>query len=110
MPQKIEITSEQLIAHFESTLGLKGATALIERILLRAGYTKQSQFNAVEMTAICALLAMEKGFIATTANILLARMRLRCWDRRANQLLEMAADEKEAATIVPRHRGLSSQK
>ncbi len=81
-----EIDLKQLISSYEQTLGIDGARRLIINVLVKAGLSHKESFNPDEMSIICGFLNMEKGFIATTASILLARIRLQCWNKKTEHI------------------------
>jgi hypothetical protein len=77
-----------LVSHYETTLGMEGARRLIHTTLIKVGLSHKKEFTVDEMAIICGVLQLESGFIATTANILLARLRLRLWRSKASHLAE----------------------
>ncbi|MDP1834494.1 MAG: hypothetical protein Q8K75_01065 [Chlamydiales bacterium] len=86
---------EILVSHYEPTLGIAGARRLIQTTLIKCGLSHKKAFTVDEMAVICGILQLESGFIATTANILLARLRLRLWRSKAANLLEPASSSEE---------------
>ncbi len=80
------INMSQLVDSYEQTLGIEGARRLITSVLVKAGLSHKEAFNAEEINVICGLLMMEKGFIGTTANILLARLRLKSWNKKTEMI------------------------
>lgn len=77
---------QTLVGHYEPTLGIEGARRLIQTTLIKVGLSHKRTFTLDEMAIICGVLQLESGFIATTASILLARLRLRLWRSKATNL------------------------
>lgn len=85
---------DTLIGHYEPTLGIEGARRLIQTTLVKVGLSHKKAFTVDEMAIICGVLQLQSGFIATTANILLARLKLKAWRSKAASILQPASIEE----------------